>query len=99
MPLDQRTIGVDHLSAWVIMAISARLYLPAPLVAGFILCSQAGAPAAKCCSLQLEPPRLASPPSGLAPSGLPFAGPLEITHGHKLHSTKQRRAAGLVGGK
>jgi hypothetical protein len=47
MPLDQRTIGADHLSAWVMMAISARLYLPAPLVAGFILCSQAGAPAAQ----------------------------------------------------
>jgi len=46
------------------MAISARWYLPAPLVAGFFLSSQAAAPAAQAGSLLLEPPRLASQHSG-----------------------------------
>src|SRR5258708_38786067 len=43
-PLDQRTIGADHL--WVRWSTSCET-LPAPLVAGFFLSSQAAAPAAR----------------------------------------------------
>jgi hypothetical protein len=35
-----------------------------------------------------KPPRLAARPSGLTPKGHYPSGPLEITHGHKLHGAK-----------